>query len=195
MKSKHISLLFLAVFGLFVLYKCNPKTEPKPTSSIFNNKTATGVGDLYNIKGNNGFDYKDVSRGFGKIKIPTLFPNELEALYGRCDVISEGYYVMSVVAGTRNPNQAQANFIIYFDKKPTLEKNYSLVFDKKNINDTSVHVLFTDIAKTQKTWVAVKGKVSFTLSGSRQAMLDKLTGENVANPTDTIQFSGSVNCE
>lgn len=195
MKLKDISLLFLVAFGLFGLNKCNPKSAPMPTSNINNNPTASGVGNLYNIPGNNGFDYKDVSRGFGKISIPSLYDIEMSALYGRCDLISEGYYVMAVVAGTINPNQAKANFIIYFKDKPTVAKEYSLAFEKKNINDTTVHVLFTDIAKTQKTWIAYKGKVSFTLSGSRQATLRNLTGENIANPTDTIQFSGNVSCE
>lgn len=195
MKLKHISLLILVAVGLITLYKCNPKTAPIPTTNINNNPTASGVGNLYNIPGNNGFDYKDVSRGFGKISIPSLYSSELSSIYGRCDVISEGYYVMAVIAGTINPNQAQANFIIYFKSKPSIAKKYYLTPEKANINDTTVHVLFTDIGKSQKTWVATKGKVDFTLSGSRLASLSNLTGENVANPTDTIQFSGSVSCD
>lgn len=188
-------MIFLVAFGTFALHSCKPTTPPVPTSNINNNPTASGLGNLYNIPGNNGFDYKDVSRGFGKISIPSLFSTELSALYGRCDAISEGYYVMAVVAGSINPNKAQANFIIYFKEKPTVAKNYALAYEKTKINDTTVHVLFTDIANTQKTWVAYKGKVNFTLTGNRQASLSNVTGENVANPTDTIQFSGSISCE
>lgn len=200
MKLKHVSVLIVFVFGLFVLYKCSPKTTPVPTLSP--NNTVPGINnEKYKIPGNNGFDYNDVSRGFGSINIPSFYSVPLEALYGKCDLATAygiQYYVMAVIAGERSTLKAKANLILYFNSKPSKSFKYSITPDSSLVNDTTLRVLFTDIEGKEgknKTWVGLKGKVDIANSSSGNiATFTNLTGQNIANISDTIQFSGSVSC-
>lgn len=198
MKNKiYSSLLTLTLFFAF-FQSCTTKTDPfiiDPKSGNNNPNTSDNPAYKFTLPGNNGFDLNTVGLGSGNMSIPSLYPDNFVALYGRCD-FTEGRYVMAIVAGSADTKKASSNFIIYFKNKPNISRNYLFAPELDSLKDTTAYLLLTDfkVPQKQKTWKATKGVLNFNTPNT--ASFSNIGAEDFENASrPLVSFSGSVVCK
>lgn len=206
MKNRYLYFIIFSILGLCIWESCSNKSEPKPVPAFNNSKPNTNSGSnfldpLGRTPTNNVFNTT-----LGGFLLPTIYGDKnLPSVSGRCDcdtVTTCKYFVVSgfFAKGT----EAKAAFNVYFNKKPSISRDYSILpylpdtlnVPKYSLNDTSVYLIVTEVVKTGKTWVGKAGNLKVSVeSNIPKVLFNNIKCRNISNVLDTLTVSGDIGCK
>jgi hypothetical protein len=206
MANRFLILVVITIVGLISLTQCVNETPSYPKKTDPLSTVNPNFNPNSTIAGNNSFIVNDTASG-SVVLLDSITLKKYHVVRGKCDcdTVSQcNYYIISGYFETADSiKKGKASFNVYFTKKPTVSMDYKIITfltDTTNklvytLDDASVFLKVTEIAKTHKTFGGIDGLLHVTVTDNLPFVsFTHIKGKNLSNISDTTFLSGKLKC-